>query len=89
VCCWPLQALLTAYMPYLTIECTAELLLFKPTIGNVLGEQQQHQHWRPSSTPALWLLFLQVQLNSCAFIFLQPAINPATGLYSASGITHC
>lgn len=36
----PLQALLTAYIPYLTIDCTAELVLFKPNIGNVLGERQ-------------------------------------------------
>jgi hypothetical protein len=35
-----LQALLTAYIPYLTIDCTAELVLFRPKIGNVLGEQQ-------------------------------------------------
>jgi hypothetical protein len=42
-CVMLLQALLTAYMPYLTIDCTAELVLFRPNIGNVLGEQQARQ----------------------------------------------
>jgi hypothetical protein len=44
-----LQALLTAYIPYLTIDCTAELVLFRPNIGNVLGEQQKRKQlasWR-------------------------------------------